>query len=87
MSESLSTEDRLRALSEVLRDMESVESVDLKLGGACDALRVETDASGLRATIPSDVVDEVYGFGLAVHSWSPSSGLLGVTTPSGGRSR
>lgn len=85
MSKGMSTEERLRALSEVLRDMESVESIDLKLGGVVPAIRVETDRDGMRATVPEPLVATTYDYGLAIHT--VGSGTVGITAPTGGSDR
>jgi hypothetical protein len=85
MSKGQSTEDRLRALSEVLRDMESVESLELKLGGIVPAIRVETDRTDMRSTVPEPVVATTYDYGLAIHT--VGSGTVGITAPSDGRDR
>lgn len=72
------TVERFRNAKATLETLESVDSVEEKLGGARDALRVTLDVP-YGASVPEPVATTIYDYGLAIHTAQGRS--VGVVHP------
>jgi hypothetical protein len=73
-------EARFRDLEAALQELDVVEDVDVKLGGARDALRVTfAQVRSYGSSVPEEVALPIYEHGLAIHT--AQGRTVGVVAP------